>query len=265
MPLKLTEKHLADLFEKPNRWQQTKDAFWSALKFFTNFVFFFFLFFLLINFPAYWKKISFNILGQEKYSQKLSDEDKKIIEPIKKTPIQPAQTDNQAPILTAQNLPQNRLVIPKIKVNASIEWQTTPENILEKIKNGVAHYADTQLPGENGNVFVTGHSSNFWWDDGKYKEIFALLDKMEIGDKIYITYEKILYTYEVENKKIVAPTQIEVLNPTDHSILSLMTCYPVGTTINRLVIQAKQIAPVPKGALEKTNTSDKTKYLPVIR
>ncbi|PJA20606.1 hypothetical protein COX60_01265, partial [Candidatus Berkelbacteria bacterium CG_4_10_14_0_2_um_filter_35_9_33_12] len=42
---------------------------------------------------------------------------------------------------------------------------------------------------------------------------------------------------------VVSPKEVEVLNPQDHSLVSLMTCYPVGTTLNRMIVQARQIYP----------------------
>jgi len=135
------------------------------------------------------------------------------------------------------------LIIPKISVNAPITWESPVNRILDDLKNGVSHYGGTALPGERGNIFITGHSSNFWWDPGKFKQVFVLLDKLTEGDRIYLSYENQPYVYKVITKKIVKPTQIEVLDPTDQSIISLMTCTPVGTTINRLIVQAVQIYP----------------------
>ena len=90
------------------------------------------------------------------------------------------------------------------------------------------------------------------------------MKKLELSNKIYITYDKTLYIYEVENKKIVNPAEIEVLKPGDHSILSLMTCYPVGTTINRLIVTAKQISPQPNQEKINKNTPQLDR-LPVVR
>jgi sortase A len=182
-----------------------------------------------------------------------------MMEPLRKVETAPTRSTQ-----TAGHLPQNRLIIPKLKIDAPIIWEVTENEILERLKDGVAHYKGTNLPGENGNVFITGHSSNFWWAEGNYKQIFALLDELEIGNKIYITYDKTLYIYQVEEKKIVNPTQIETLSPADHSVLSLMTCYPIGTTINRLVVTAKQITPEPqKERIQREQI--KPGHLPVIR
>ncbi|NCN24537.1 sortase [Candidatus Berkelbacteria bacterium] len=254
--IQINEKDLRQIFKYPTARQSF--LFWlgMAARYLFSFLALFALFFILINFPAYWQKIKYRALGQEKFAQNLSPNEKIILEPLQK--IEP-----EKPILTGEFLPQNRLIIPKIKINTPIVWNASKDEIISKLKEGVAHYQGTSLPGENGNVFITGHSSNFWWDDGLFKQVFALLDKLENNDKIFITFEKQLYIYQVEKAEVVSPSQIEVMNPVDHSIVSLMTCYPVGTTINRLVVSAKQIYPE-ETKPKQTKTIDND-FLPAVR
>jgi LPXTG-site transpeptidase (sortase) family protein len=155
-----------------------------------------------------------------------------------------------------ERIENDHLLVPSINVNAPVTWSSSPDKILDDLRNGVAHYAGTALPGQNGNVFISGHSSNFWWDPGKFKQVFVLLDKVNEGDRIYVKYKGQSFIYVVESKKVVKPSQIEVLNPSDHSIITLMTCTPVGTTLNRLVVQAKQIYPT------TTNQPIQTQVIP---
>ena len=144
--------------------------------------------------------------------------------------------------LTAQMLSKdNNLYIPKIAIDVPVSWNVSDANTLPALENGVAHYLGTALPGQPGNVFISGHSSFYWWNKGSFKEIFALLDKMQIGDNIYISYHGALYTYRVIDKKTVKPSDMSVLNQTNTKTLSLMTCVPVGTNLNRLIVTAQQI------------------------
>ena len=39
------------------------------------------------------------------------------------------------------------------------------------------------------------------------------------------------------------PTDVSVLKQTDEPYLTLMTCYPPGTTSKRLIVKLKQISP----------------------
>jgi sortase A len=142
---------------------------------------------------------------------------------------------------------QDMIVIPKINVEAPILYLKTTNNadILEAIKNGVGHYQGTALPGRMGNVFLTGHSSYYWWSKGKYNQVFALLDRLIIGDLIYVYYKGDKFVYRVNQSFVVKPNQVEVLAPSPKPILTLMTCTPVGTNLKRLIVQADLVGRPP--------------------
>ncbi len=111
--------------------------------------------------------------------------------------------------------------------------------IQESLREGVVHYPFTAPPEQYGNVFITGHSSYSPWDPGKYKEIFALLHKLEVGDQYFIYSKGKKYSYEVMEIFEIQPEDISVLDqPTDKKISTLMTCTPVGTTLRRLIVRA---------------------------
>lgn len=148
--------------------------------------------------------------------------------------------------------PDNRIVIPKIGQNIPIQevstenllkenWQALEDDIQKSLEKGVVHYPGTAVPGQIGNVFITGHSSYYVWSPGKYKDTFALLHNVEVGDSIIVYYNENKYTYLIEDVKIVHPDQVDVLKQSDDKRLTLMTCTPIGTALNRLIITAKQI------------------------
>ena len=151
-----------------------------------------------------------------------------------------------------QVLPEsNRILIPKIGQNIPIQevstknlvkekWQDLEDDIQTKLQDGVVHYPGTAYPGQIGNVFITGHSSYYLWDPGKYKDVFALLHNLEIGDSMTIFYNQERYDYVITEKKVVSPNQVNVLSDTHDRRLTLMTCTPIGTALNRLIIVAKQ-------------------------
>ncbi len=143
--------------------------------------------------------------------------------------------------------PESLIIIPKINVSAPIVYADSVDEaaVLKDLESGVVHYANTAKPGENGNAVIFGHSSNDWWESGNYKFVFALLNKLEPGDQVQINYSSRKYVYEVTEKKVVAPTEVSVLNQTPTPILTLITCTPPGTAWQRLIVTAKQIQPVP--------------------
>lgn len=135
-------------------------------------------------------------------------------------------------------LEDNTLLIPKLNLRTPIVWNSSSEEkiMLANLQQGVAHYGFTSLPNaESGNIFITGHSSFYWWDKGKYKTVFALLDKLTPGDQALLRFEGKIYVYTLRDERVVKPSDVSVTDQTEEPILSLMTCTPIGTSLNRLV------------------------------
>ena len=133
------------------------------------------------------------------------------------------------------------------------------------MEKGVAHFSipgASSHPGEIGNTALSGHSSNDLFDPGDYKFIFAQLDKLTIGDTIYANYEGKRYTYVVTKTEVVKPTDVSALvYPTDKPVLTLITCTPLGTALNRLLVTAEQVSPDPadaEAAPADTETTEET-------
>lgn len=112
---------------------------------------------------------------------------------------------------------------------------------LKALESGVAHFLGTAYPGQKGNSFIFGHSEYYWNKPGAFKRVFRHLDKLEIGDKIIIKSDKNEYRYKVKEKKIVSPKDTAIIAQTEDYRLTLMTCWPPGTTSKRLVVIAKKI------------------------
>src|SRR6185503_5630476 len=98
-------------------------------------------------------------------------------------PQQAAQVD------VAEKGEPNKLTIASIGVDAPVVYVNTKSETAfqEGLKSGVVHYPQTALPGQPGNVYIFGHSSDYSWSKGQYKTIFALLPRVAIGDIITIT------------------------------------------------------------------------------
>ena len=148
---------------------------------------------------------------------------------------------------------EDRIIIPRISQNIPIvristdslikrDWTALENEMQDALQNGVVHYPGTSLPGQHGNVVVTGHSSYFPWDPGRFKDVFALLHDVEVGDKVVIYYKQQKYIYEIDEIEVVTPDDIDVLKQTPEDTLTLITCTPVGTNLKRLIVKAKPIA-----------------------
>lgn len=162
---------------------------------------------------------------------------------------------------------QNTIKIAALGVNAPIieaPENSTEETFQQLLQNGVVHYPQTAQPGNKGNVVVFGHSSGRWWAPGDYKFVFSKLEKLDKKEKIFIDYAGERFMYEVTDKQIVAPTEVSVLTQTDDYRLTLITCHPVGSNAQRLIITAKQLLPKPTTdqTLQKDQTPADTQTLP---
>lgn len=164
--------------------------------------------------------------------------------------IQPSRTATNTPIISDSSVGSGaEVVIPKINVEIPVVYgvSTVQEvDVDNALENGVVHYADTAVPGQNGNVVIVGHSSNNIFNKGKYKFAFVLLSRLENGDTFYLQKDGKRYTYQVYKKQIVKPTDVGVLGAADkQATATLITCDPPGTSTNRLVVTGEQISPNP--------------------
>lgn len=136
------------------------------------------------------------------------------------------------------------IIIPKININSKVLTNVNPavkKEYLEALSKGVAHAKGTALPNEKGNTFIFAHSTTAnIIDVNRYNAIFYLLGKLEKDDLIYVVYKGKNYQYKVSEIKIVDVNRVEFLNKNNDDILTLMTCWPPGTTLKRLLLIARK-------------------------
>ena len=115
----------------------------------------------------------------------------------------------------------------------------------EDLSDNLVQYPGTGLPGKIGNSVIFGHSIlPIFYDPQKYISIFSTLNKLDKGDEIFVNYDGISYKYQVENMFEVKPSDIQILEQTtSHSILSLVTCTPMGDPRKpkRLIVRSRLV------------------------
>jgi sortase A len=158
-----------------------------------------------------------------------------------------------------------RLIVPKISVDVPIIWDAnaaSEDSLNAAMDKGVAWFniqGASAKPGEMGNFALSGHSSNDWLDQGNYKFIFARLEQLNEGDTIYVNYNSTRYVYTVSKKEVVKPTDVSALAVgTDKPRITLITCTPLGTALNRLLVFADQVSPDPNSATKATDQPSST-------
>lgn len=127
---------------------------------------------------------------------------------------------------------ENSLVIPSIGVDIPI----VEGNTSAALKLGAWRRPKTGTPENGGNTVLTGHRYQYLPPNNK---TFYNLDKVEIGELMYVYWNGEKYIYEVFDTFIVDPTQIEVEDPLDGNILTIYTCHPLWTADKRYVVRGK--------------------------
>lgn len=228
------------------------------------------LLFMLSNTPAYTKIIMADIemarlenAAPAIHLTKISDPwlyektHKKEAKPVLLKALEEAgvkQADGILPLNFAIASYDDRISIPSLDINVPLvtpslaldslkaqDWNALEEQIRDSLQKGVVYYPGTAEPGAKGNFFVTGHSSNYFWELSPYNTVFALLPKIKEGAEIIINYKQHTFRYIVTSKMEVKPDNVSILKQGDEHKMTLMTCTPVGTTLKRLVVSAELV------------------------
>lgn len=128
----------------------------------------------------------------------------------------------------------NTLIIPKIGVNIEIV-EGKDESALNK---GAWRMPQTSTPDKGGNTVLTGHR---WKYRPPSEETFYLLDKLEMGDNFIVYWQGFEYDYKVASISVVFPDELDVLNPTSVPTITLITCTPLFSTEQRLIVRGERI------------------------
>ena len=158
-----------------------------------------------------------------------------------------SEIESVDPTVTAAVSDEPRLIIPKLNVDVPIHFNIPLSEVMSAMNEGVAHYriaGASAFPGEIGNLVITGHSAGDVYNSNPYKFIFSGLERLEDGDLIYVNYNGIRYTYSVYKRQIIDPSNVSALvMDTDKPLITLVTCTPLGTSKNRLLVTGEQISP----------------------
>lgn len=162
--------------------------------------------------------------------------------------VQIAQTDDQVntDITKDTNIvfvdKEFGIYIPKIQTNSSVipDVDTTNKSeYLKALESGIAHAKGTSYPNQNGNVFLFAHSAVDFYNQKNYSVYFYLLGELQQEDKIYVSYNDKIYTYSVLETKIVSKDDTQYMGQyLTEDTLTLMSCWPSGTNLKRIIVTA---------------------------
>jgi sortase A len=153
-------------------------------------------------------------------------------------PTAPPTTSPESPQATPPTIalrqvglgdPLARLEIPRISVDDIVVVGVGSS----ELQLGPGHFPDTVPPGHLGNAAIAGHRTS-------YGQPFRNVDRLEPGDEIRATTPDGTYTYRVTQTRIVSPSDYFVVlttNP-EEAQLTLISCHPVWSTAQRIVVSA---------------------------
>ena len=131
-------------------------------------------------------------------------------------------------------------------------WNDEPPVVVEGVqvadlKTGPGHMPGTALPGQLGNLVVSGHRTT-------YGAPFSRLDELQVGDPVVVETRDAWFTYRVTGTRIVRPSAIEVAWPVPghagatptRRLMTMTTCHPRYSARQRLVVSAELSATDPK-------------------
>ena len=139
--------------------------------------------------------------------------------------------------------PAFSVVIPKIGANERVIPNVDPDNeqeYLSVLQHDIAHAKGTAFPGINGTTYLFAHSTDNFWNVGRYNAVFYLLNKMSVGDDVVLFFNGKRYNYVVNDTKIIDPNDTHFIasNLGQGERVILQTCWPPGTAWKRLLIFA---------------------------
>jgi len=138
---------------------------------------------------------------------------------------------------------ENSLEIPKIGVMAPlIVIENSNNNFDKELDRGVVLFPNSVLPGEMGQTIILGHSAPSNWPKVNYEGVFSNIADLEEKDEIVLYFNHQKYTYSV-NQKIFLEKGEEIPNNTETSgnTLLLISCWPPGKNIQRVIIESTLI------------------------
>lgn len=159
-------------------------------------------------------------LEQRRLAQEWERQNQAVLPPDRQgdAKMLPAKTDSGKPGAI-------RLQVPSISLDSMVVEGTSNK----ALSLGPGRMTSTAIPGEQGNAVITAHRDTF----------FRHIQELNKGDEILVQRNGRTFRFGVTRKQIVEPTDVWVLNPTQDSQLTLITCYPtyyIGPAPQRLVV-----------------------------
>jgi LPXTG-site transpeptidase (sortase) family protein len=139
---------------------------------------------------------------------------------------------------------ENSIEIPKIGISAPliIAEDRNEKNLDDELDKGVVLFPTSVLPDQTGRIIILGHSAPANWPKIKYDWVFSRLNELEDKDEIIFYFNHQKYTYYVNKKTFLQKgEEIPAALPGSENTLLLVSCWPSGKNIQRIVVESSLI------------------------
>jgi sortase A len=130
-----------------------------------------------------------------------------------------------------------RIRIPRIGANFVVVKGTDTTSL----RKGPGIYDQVPFPGAPGTTAIAGHRTT-------YLAPFRRIDQLARGDEILLDMPYGRLTYKVEQRRIVAPTELSVIKRVGYDRLVLSACHPLYSAAKRIVVFARLVGVQARGA-----------------
>jgi len=153
--------------------------------------------------------------------------------------------NNNQDVVTEETAPEisdqaSAIILPRFDLTVPLVYSDTLEEevIQEHLKSGAVVLPLGTTFGETGNVVITAHSSGTT-AFGPYRFAFAKLGELNEQDQFQIKTPTATYAYRVYSKEVVWPHQVDHLPKGEKSTITLVTCWPPWTNLQRLLVHSE--------------------------
>ena len=153
------------------------------------------------------------------------------------TPLSPLVGVNKVSTKPTPQDKQNYIIIPKINLKVAV---VTGTNEAALLKGAWHRYPWRGDPVRGGNFILAAHRFLMGWtpQQTRAKSPFYNIDKLAVGDQIFIIFKGKSYEYKITKSYSVKPTDVSIEDPGGPARLTLYSCTLKGSADGRSVIQA---------------------------
>ena len=166
--------------------------------------------------------------------------------------VEPASTEVEQSAQSNFDLPMGDISNPVLPTSMYIEKldRTIPVlnptsratgDLDNALLSGVVRHPDSAHMAQAGNVFILGHSSYLPTVLNKNFQAFNGIQDLAWGDKIEVTSEGYVLTYEVEKVYKAKAADVTIPVADTGARLTLATCNSFGSKDDRFIVEAKRI------------------------